>query len=426
MQGIRLSYLKKGLISQSGFLILATGTGYAFSYLYLLAMGRLLGPETYGILGALFAIFYSTCLIGQAMMEAIATNIAAVKVKFGEAAAASVFRRLSIRLVLVFLLPALVLIIFARPVASFFHLSYTGPVIMLAIAIFTALLINTVLGLLQGLQKFRQLGITGYLVAQGVKLLAGVIFVWVGWDLMGAMGALVAATAAGTVVGLVLVRKHLAAGTRHGGDLSVNWDHIFLPTLSLAIFLSMPASVDVMLVTHFFGGEEAGVYNAVATLGKVIVFLPMAVSLILLPKATEGHALGLDTKKILLQSFIFTSILSGVVALIYWLFPDVIITFFFGEAYHEGGALVRLYSVAMLLFSLNVVLIHYSLAIRNLWLMLLADLITLVEVVAIVLMHQSLSQVIWILVWGNLLILLVSLPFLVFSKARHDGNGTEG
>jgi len=424
---IRLNFpsLIRSFASGTGFLLIATGSGYAFSYLYLLVMGRLLGPETFGILGALFAIFYSVCLVGQALMQAIATNVAEIKVRSGESAAVSFFIKLGVKLSIIYLLPALILIITSGPIASFFHLTSTGPVILLAVSLFTALLLNTLLGLLQGLQKFRQFGITGYLIAQGLKLITGVIFVWIGWDLMGAVGALFASTAIGTVVGLVLVRKHLTGENPNPGRHSPRLGPILLPTLLLALFLSVPASVDVMLVTHYFGGKEAGLYNAVATLGKVIVFLPMAVSLILLPRATERHALEHSTRNILLQSLVLTFILSGGVALIYWGFPDIIVKIFFGEAYLEAGTLVSLYAAAMLLFSLNIVLIHYSLAIRNLWLMFLADSITLVEVVAIVLMHQSLFHIIWILLWGNLLILMVNLPCLVFRKLGRYGHNLE-
>ena len=426
MAKLDFSSLKQSFAVDTGFLLVATASGYGFSYLYLLAMGRMLGPEAYGTLGALFAIFYSVCLVGQAIMEAIATNVARVKVQSGEATAVSVFIKVGTKLGIIYLLPALILIIAARPVATFFHMASIGPVIILAIAIFTALLINTVLGLLQGLQKFKQLGITGFLTAQGLKLLTGVIFVWIGWDLMGAVGALFASTAIATVVGLVLVRKQLTGDTYNPGHHSPRFGPILLPALLLALFMSIPASVDVMLVTHIFGGQEAGLYNAVATLGKVVVFLPMAVSLILLPRVTESHTLGQGTRNILLQSLILTFILSGGVALICGVFPDTVIRLFFGEAYIEAGALVGLYASAMLLFSLNIVLIHYSLAIHNLWLMLLADIITLVEVVAIVLMHQSLFQIMWILVWGNLLILLVNLPYLVFRRPGRYGQSSEG
>ncbi len=411
-----LSSLKQSLASQAGFLLIATVTGYAFAYLYLIIMGRFLGPEIFGILGALFAIFYIACLIGQALREAIATNVAEIKAKVGELAAVSTFVKLGVKLGLLCLLPPLAFIVAAQYIASFFHLSSAGAVFILGFSLSTALLLDVVLGLHQGLQRFRDLGISGYLTSQGLKVLFGVAFVWIGWDLSGAVGALLASTAIATVVGLALVRKQLASGAHNPVRYNPKLGPILIPTLILAVFMAMPTSVDVMLVTHFFGGKEAGVYTAVATLGKVVIFLPMAVSFVLLPKATESHTLGLGTRNILFQSLLIAFILSSGVALLYWVFPDIIVKLFFGVAYTEAGALIGWYGTAMLLFSLNVVLIHYSLAIRNLRLMLLADAVTLAEVVAIALMHQSLSQIIWILLLGNLLIFLFSFPSLVFRR----------
>ena len=416
---INLASLRQALASDTGFLLITTVSGYGFAYFYLLIMGRFLGPEAFGILGALFAIFYIACLVGQALREAIATKVAEIRVKAGEPAAVSTFIKLGIKLSSLCLLPTLALIIASQPVATFFHLTSTTPVIILAFSLFTALILDVVLGLQQGLQKFRALGISGYLTSQGLKILFGVTFVLVGWDLSGAVGALLASTAIATLVGLALVREKLVS-TRDPAQHNLKLGAVILPTLILAVFLAMPASVDVMLVTHFFGGKEAGLYNAIATVGKVVIFLPMAVSFILLPKATESHTLGHSTRNILLQSLALALVLSGGVTLVCWGFPDIVVWLFFGEAYLEAAPLISHYAAAMLLFSLNSILIHFSLAIRNLWLMLVADVVTLAEVVAIVLIHQSLSQVIWILFGGNLLILLVSLPYLVFIRpGRH-------
>ena len=412
-----ISSVKQNLFtSQIGFLFIASVAGYALAYLYLVTMGRILGPEAFGILGALFAIFYIACIIGQALRQAIATKVAEIKATAGELASISAFIKLGIKLSILCLLPCLALIVASQPVASFFHLTSTGPVIIVAFSLFTALVLDVILGLQQGLQKFRDLGITGYLTSQGLKVVSGVTFVLIGWGLMGAVDALLTSTAIATIVGLFLVRKQLASGVHNPARYNLKLGPVLLPTLILAVFMSIPTSVDVMLVTHFFGGKEAGLYSAVATVGKVVIFLPMAVSFVLLPKATENHALGLTTRSILLKSVLVTFILSGGVALICWAFPGLIIQIFFGEAYTGAEVLIGFYATAMFFFSLNVVLMHYSLAIRNMWLMFLADAITLVEVVAIILMHQSLSQIIWILFLGNVFILLVSFPYLLLKR----------
>lgn len=211
-------------------------------------------------------------------------------------------------------------------------------------------------------------------------------------------------------------RKQLASGIHRQAQHDPELGLVLIPTLSLAIFMAMPTSVDVMLVTHFFGATQSGLYNAVATLGKVVISLPMVVSFVLLPKVTENHALGLSSRKILLQSLLYALILSGVVVLVCWIFADIVIQLFFGPDYIGAAGLIGRYGMAMLLFSLNFVLIHYSLAIRNTGLMLLADFVTLAEVMAIALVHQSLSQVILILLFGNLLIFLCSFPCLMLRR----------
>ena len=408
--------LKGVITSQAGFLLVATVIGYACSYLFLVFMGRRLGPEAFGILGSLVSIFYIACLVGQAIRQAIARNVAVIKVEAGEAAALGTYVRLVAKLGPLCLIPALALIIASGQIASFLHLGSAGPIIFLGLALSAALVLDIIVALLQGLQEFRSLGITSSLVSQGAKLVLGIAFVLAGWDLLGVMGALLAATTIAIATGLTQTRKQLAIGIQTRNHHNPQLGPILLPALVLVVFMALPTSFDVVLVTHYFTANDSGLYNAVATLGKVIIFLPMAVSFVLLPRAAEEHALGRESRKTLLQGLSYALVLSGGVAILYWLLPVTIVELFFGESYLGAGDLSGWYGVTMLLFSLNFVLMHYSLATRKLGLMILASFITLAEAVAIILLHQSLLQVILILFFGNLAIFCCSLPLLLSNR----------
>lgn len=52
------SFLKDELARNSAVMSAATTVAGGFNYLYQVYMGRVMGPEEYGIFGALFAIFY--------------------------------------------------------------------------------------------------------------------------------------------------------------------------------------------------------------------------------------------------------------------------------------------------------------------------------------------------------------------------------
>lgn len=391
--------------------------GYIFSYLYLMIMGRILGPVTFGILGALFSIFYITSLFGQTLMETIAINVAKVKALAGDPAAVAYFKIIARQIGLVCLLPMIVFTIASQPIAVFFHVDSRVPVIILALSLFAVLSLNIILGFLQGFQEFTKFGITGYLIAQGLKLVLGVAFVMAGWGLAGALGTLFASAFIASLVGLVFIKSYLASSQNKTETINMGIGRILGPALVLAIFTAVPASADVILVSHYFSGEEAGLYNAVATIGKVVFFLPMAVTFMLLPKAAEGHAIGRDTRPLLLQSLLITFVLSGTVSLVCWVFPDII-GFFFGNAYIEAGTLLGFYTTTMVVFSLNIVLIRYNLAIHNLLFLYQAALITLIEIAVIVFVHQSLEQIIWILFIGNMIIFILTFIFSHIKKSR--------
>ena len=71
---------KEIFTTQPGFLLLATNTGYVFGYLYLVLVGRNLGPDLFGVFGSLVAVFHVWALIGQSLREAMASNIARLDV----------------------------------------------------------------------------------------------------------------------------------------------------------------------------------------------------------------------------------------------------------------------------------------------------------------------------------------------------------
>jgi len=409
---------RENVVSPTFFLLVASMMGYGFGYLYLILMGRMLGPDLSGIVGSLVAIFYVACLVGQGLREAIATNVAEIKSRQGEGAAVSAFRKFGVKLGLLSVLPGLACIAASGPIARFFHMDSIGPVVLLGCSLTTALLLDILLGLLQGLQAFIGFGFLGFLTSQGLKLLLGVAFVWVGWDLYGAVGALLASTGMSAAIGWFIVRTYLTRNHRPVDAPHPHLAPVLLPTLLLAVFMAMPTSVDQMLVTHFFNSDDSGVYYAAATLGKVVMFLPMPISFVLLPKAVERHALGLSSGRFLARSLAGALLLSGGVALVCGFARGHIIKLFFGPEYAEAGDIVGWYGMAMVLFSVNFVLIHYSLAIRSMKMMLWADLVTLAEILAIALVHASLSQVIWVLIVGNLILLLGSTAILGFAGKR--------
>jgi O-antigen/teichoic acid export membrane protein len=414
------SFLKeRGAAQQTFILIVASTIGNIFSYLYLLFASRSMGTESYGKFGSLFGIFYIFSLMGDALRITIASRVASLKGTTGNAnSVKSVLKPLSILLV-IGLLIILAIMVNSGHIAAFFHLSNTGPVLVLGLSLIPTFFLFIILGILQGLQLFGWLASTGYLIPQVVKLLLGILFVYVGWGLDGIIAALFASNLIAIVVGIFpLIKKLGPARKDTGHNDSSSFLNLVIPLALIGVVISIPTSVDVMLVTHFFNAYDAGLYNAATTMGKIVLFSPIAVSLVMLPLVSEKHSQGKRTANIMKLSLGVSVIISCIIVLLYWIWGDFLIRLFFGSQYLAARFIIIWYGIAMILFAANYLFAQYNLALSEYKWLIIALVVTLFEVAAIVIIHRSLLQVIIILVLGNLLL----LAFNFFALYRRDKN----
>src|SRR5690349_512250 len=161
-------------------------------------MARLLVPDDYAILTALFGILILEQLSAQVIQSATARLAAQYRAR-GEEAALHVFVRRWLRRVLLGAgLPSLLLALLAPVIAPALSLP-TPSVVLLGLALFITAPLTFTGGLLQGLGRFGWFG--WYFIVQAVARLGlGVLLVFAGF---GVTGAFIAAVAA-LVVGLAL------------------------------------------------------------------------------------------------------------------------------------------------------------------------------------------------------------------------------
>jgi O-antigen/teichoic acid export membrane protein len=188
--------------AQTTKLMLASVSAGFLGYVYLVIAGRSLGPESYGVFGSLFGVFYIFSLIGDAIRIAIASQVASLADKDGASVAVGAIWRPVAKLMLVGLLIVVAFVASSNVVASFLGMGSSGPVLLLGAALVTTLILFATLGVIQGLQRFGWLALAGYLVPHGLKLAFGALFIWAGWELVGLIGALVASNAVAIAVGV--------------------------------------------------------------------------------------------------------------------------------------------------------------------------------------------------------------------------------
>ena len=382
-------------------------------WVYQIFVARTLGVELFGLFGALVGLFYVAMLGGGAFRIEVAAITARLAAQQGEDAAVAAFLKMGKKFFLVFLVPLVLFIVFARSIASFFHTDSIGVIIIVGFTVFGTLLFMVVLGFLQGLQKFRHLAYIGYILPPGVKLLSGVVFVLSGLKLLGALAAVLLAEFTALVVATFPWRKRFAHALTSNTATDTSVFRLVLPGLVLAFFIAAPTNMDVSLVVHFFSASESGIYAGAATFGKIIIFLPIGVSLVMLPMVAERHTLKMPTRGLAWQGFLFTLALCAVATLVCSLFPEFFISIFFGKSYLAAAELLGWYSTAMLVFALNLFLVQYALAVGKRQYIFLSGLVTLAIILTISFWPGTLHQVINVMLIGNLVLLLLCSPLLL-------------
>jgi O-antigen/teichoic acid export membrane protein len=385
---VSFATLKQGIV-----LFAATTAVSLLNYLFHVVQSRMLGPQDYATLAVMVSLFTTLSAPASAPQAMLADYVARFRAR-GELGKASRFSRSTLKWLALASLPVAGLVaLLSHPLADFLQLGSITPVLVLSTAFLPTLLNLALNGILQGLERFRLLGLVLFVGALA-RLAAGAVLVWLGWRALGGIAAFTVAGLAGLGVGLTSMRHmlrqpgeaHRLTATdvsRYGGSILVN-----------GILFTTLLNLDVILVKHYFDPVSAGYYAAAATVGKMVFFIPSAVGTLMFPKVSAQLAAGGDGGMVLRKSVLITlGLCGGMSAALFWL-PNPITRILFGSAYAPTATLVGGYGVVMTLFALANLLMLYYMSAHDSRFALLLGAGLLLEIVGVGRYHQGLPQVV--------------------------------
>lgn len=264
-------------------------------------------------------------------------------------------------------------------------------------------------GGMQGTCQFLRLSLN--LAAEAfVKLIAAMVLVLGGAGVLGAVGAIsFSVFAAFLLPGGDRELRQAPALFRTGS---------FLEGIQAIIFFIgqvIISNVDILMVKHYFEPTEAGIYAAVALVGRLLYFATWSVTSAMFP-ISAGSAAESDSRRVLVVPLLFIAGLSTLFVVFLASFPGLIIRTLFGSGFHRAGAgieqLLVMNAIATAVYAVCVVLITYEMSRRIAntgWLQLV---VSLLVILCISIFHASLMQVIVVQqVLRGLLLIAISIPF---------------
>jgi len=394
--------VRHGAIAFAGVVIAS-----AANYLFYILISRLAGVETYGVVASLI----SAILVLSApatVVQFIAARLAADLDARGDVAA---LRKLSDDVTLWTTTFALIFvaagIVERQPIAEFFHLTSTAPIVISAITFGLLTVVTAQRGVLQGAHHFGD-----YSATQAVD---GVIRVAVGVPLvtsLGASGGLLGPTvslAAAAVYSLYAF--HARFGTRRA-PLALDRKLIARVVSNVGLgqmTFTVLAFYDVPLIKHAFDARTAGLYAAAALVGRALLAVLSFVPTVIMPKATARVAARRSPLPMLGGALGLCVAVVGVAVLAGWLAPIAVITIIAGRAFVEASPIVAPYLAASGALALANVVAAYKMGLHRYDFVIPALIVAVIEITTFAFWHPTLLSAVLILLIGHVAVLGVTL-----------------
>lgn len=411
----------KKLFSNSFIVFAGTILGSILSYLFNMLMGRYLGPKQYGEMTALMSLLLIVSVAGGAVltitMRYTSELFSAGKLK----ALKKLFLTFTKYAFFVAFAIILVCLVLVKPIANYFSIDSLVPVIIAFSSLIFGLVMMVNKGILQGVQKFTAMSAIGVL-EMVIRLVLGILLVKIGFAVSGALLAIVIATAVSyfaTLVSIKSIFKNILKdedSKNHIFDkkeiLSYSW-----PALISAVLLTAALNIDVILVKHYFSPHDAGIYAAISTIGKIVLYVTAPIVTVMFPMISEKTTSGGKHYKLLFFSLLLVGVGGLLVLGLYIVAPAKIITLLYGNEYVSFYYLLPEVGMAVLLYSLINLLVNYYLVIKDfrfLWFFLVA-VVGLITTISF--HHPSIVIVVrTLIVYFSLLFLSMVVYYLLSKK----------
>lgn len=403
----------------SFWIFLAAGIMNVGNYVYHLLMGRMLGPELYGVLYSTIALLYDISIFTVPFTFIIVKFVSSYKGKGDKKSIGSLYYYLRNRFFLYGLITTVILLLASPFIVSFLHLPNIFFPVLIALSFFIGLFSVLIKGMLQGLFNFFGLFIVNTVEILS-KLIIAVLLVYFGFRALGAFSALVFSIFLGLLIAIYFIRKEKLTedqGFVEGRKLLKYSIPVFFTTLGLTSLIT----TDVILVRNLFSGIESGYYSALSTLGKIIFFATFPVTMVLFPLISEKYAGGKDYNHLLSIGLLLTFTISSTLLILYYVLPKFMVLLLFGSKFLDIASLLALFGVFTAIYSFCALLANFYLSIHKTIISVFVFTASILQIILIIFFHSSILQVINMSIISAVFLLgslIIYYPFAIKKQKR--------
>jgi O-antigen/teichoic acid export membrane protein len=402
------------LVKGSLLIFIANNAANFGNFLYNLFMGRLLGPEKYGELGAVLSVLVLAGVPLGILGLLVIKIVSAYWGKKDLSQVHSFYTFLTPKLLLGGIAVGIFLVVIQPLISEFIHIESNLSILLVAGFLTFSFLYTSNRSFLTGLMRFPLVTVNG-IVEIVIKLIVAIVLVLFNFGVAGAISGLLTGAVAALILSVVELRIIFGKVIRskvkkmETGILTDSFMPVLLVSLSMTFFIT----VDIILVRHFFSSFQAGQYTALSAVGRIGFYGVSPVISVMFPLISGRAARGVTYILPLLGTLVFVLLVSSGLVFINFLFPNAIISLLYGAKYSSMSSLLGMYSFFITIYAINAVLTYFLLSVSYYKPMILLFIISMSQGVLIFIFHNSISDVIWTNIITGSIYLAAVLVFTV-------------
>ncbi|MCK5594644.1 oligosaccharide flippase family protein [bacterium] len=396
-------------------LFIASITGNFFQYIFQFFMGRNLSVADFGAMNALLSFTVITSVGTGTVGLVITKYIAGFKGKNEIGKIKGVILKSS-----KYIIPAGVaisILVFAARfrIMDYYKLEHASPVIIVSFSLFVSCILSLFIAATTGMQRFNYIALSQILGPLS-RIGSGVLLVWLGFGLNGAILASVVASVTGILILSKVIKDiikvKIESVKKHKKEML-----LFCMPVAISIsFYAVLTMIDMTLVKHYFSAEIAGQYAAISVLGKSILYLPGAIVLVMFPMVAEAHTVNKNTMSIFKKALLFALLVCSIGIFIFFLFPDFLLRLISRGRYTGNVNLLWMFGLAMLPYALIGMINSFHIARHKISFIIALVIVAIAQVGLICMFHDSLEQVIYILLICGILLVLINFGLIFYER----------
>jgi len=402
--------LQARIVSGSVVLLSGSGLTMAINLAYNIVIARYLGAKDFGHATVVYTLLILLSAITLALQMIGSKVVAQQETPQGKSAVYRVFNHGAWA---VGIAVGLMLVGLQRPISNYLNLPDSRLVALIAIGAAFYIPLGSRRGFIQGTLGFHSLAIN-MVIEQAVRLAGSIALIYVGWGVRG----VIIANSVAIVIAYYAVPVKL---TGHAPN-PLRPSYAMRETFQATVFFAGQMLINncgIVEVNHFFRASDAGIYAAVAMVGRVIYSMSMAVVNSTFPIVAATSDEERRDLRVIATSLMLVLGIGAGIAVILMVAPAALWTHLFGAEFQIAGKynipyLLSLYALSTVIYSLAALIISFEMSYKianTSWVQLA---LSAVLVAGIYLFHASLREVVLVqLVLMVVLFVLVSLPFLI-------------